>query len=71
MSNGIKGCVFRASSRTITRIAYHKDKGRGVTGQLTLCNQLLHHVAVYIGETEITPRMAEGEFFVIEAEQVQ
>ena len=36
-----------------------------------LGDDFLHHMPVHVGEAEITTRVAEGEFFVIETELVE
>ena len=35
---------------------------------LYLCQNIVHHMAVYISETEVATLKAVGQFFVVDAE---
>src|SRR6185295_9336057 len=43
----------------------------GAMRRSNLRDQFLHHVPMHVGQAEVAPGAAEGEFFVIETEQGQ
>lgn len=65
-SKSAAGSMLLALNRALQELGQSPDVGR----LRKLTQQGVDDVAGDIGETEVTPCMSEGEFFVIDAEQV-